>query len=108
MCSHASPLQYVSQEKAAQAAAAARSEQQMHLLERARKCELVEDLAILSLPVSTYQEQPPQRRGQAPQEPRTIDPKDFGTAANPKLPGNDAVQFLHRTLIAEQLSIPIY
>jgi hypothetical protein len=91
-CSHASALQYVSQDKAAQAAAATRSEQQIHLLERARKSELVADLALPPLPVSTYQEQPLQRRGPAPQEPREIDPKVFGAAVNSKLTGNDTVQ----------------
>lgn len=87
----ASPLQNLSQDKVAHAAAATHSEQQIHLLERARKAELMANMAVPSLPVPTYHERPPQRRGPVPQEPWD-DSKDFSTSGRSKLTGNDSLQ----------------
>lgn len=105
----ASPLQNLSQDKVAHAAAATHSEQQIHLLERARKAELMANMAVPSLPVPTYQERPPQRRGPVPQEPCEVDSKDFSTRTRSKLTGNDSLQIPYacRTLIliAEKRSV---
>ena len=94
----------MSQDKAMQAVAPARSEQKIHVAERARKAELMENMAVALLPVSTYQEKPPQRRGPVPQEPLGVERKESlsiaaaksGTVATPT-----AVRAWHAQPISE-------